>query len=146
MRLQLQFVKKMLGKQVVRFMIAGFFGFLFIEIWLFAFSNVNISPIIVLILGLEISIVLNFLLNDYLTFSHNLSRFSRKKRFLIFQSTAVGSRFVNIAFFSLFLFYTNVYISEFLSVCIAFVVNYELSRRITWLRSKELTLKGNPTI
>jgi dolichol-phosphate mannosyltransferase len=91
---------------------------------------------VALIPGIEISILTNFLLNDYFTFSDRRSgqRRSFFGRMLKYNITALAGALINYGVALLFaqVVGLNVLLSNFIGILVAFVWNYLLSTLWTW--------------
>jgi putative flippase GtrA len=137
----LQGIKELVRQQVDRefltFIGVGATGLAFVEAWLYYFVTLrHLNPILMLIVGLEISILINFFMNDRLTFGNGHKRFSLRSRFLLFQGQAVSVRIANVGLYSLFLIWTTPLLAELVATFAAFGVNYFLAKRVTWYRGR----------
>jgi dolichol-phosphate mannosyltransferase len=88
-----------------------------------------------LIPGIEISIITNFLLNDYFTFSDRRTGKTRSffARLVKYNLTALTGAFINYVVAALLITVgLNPYLSNFIGILIAFIWNYVLSLIWTW--------------
>lgn len=93
------------------------------------------NPLVQLIPGIEISIITNFLLNDYFTF---VDRRTGKTRSFIFRLlkynlVSLVSAFINWGIASILVtFGLNIIVADFIGILVAFIFNYLFSLRWTW--------------
>jgi dolichol-phosphate mannosyltransferase len=93
------------------------------------------NPYVQLIPGIEISIITNFLLNDYFTFADRLTGNSKLffGRLLKYNLVALIGAAINYGVAAgLFTVGLNIYISDFIGILIAFLWNYLFSMIWTW--------------
>ena len=93
------------------------------------------NPQVQLIPGIEISIITNFLLNDFFTFADRRTGKTRSFLFRLFKYNIVSltGAIVNWAIASiLFSVGLNIYLAEFIGILVAFIWNYLFSMVWTW--------------
>ena len=114
----------------------GAIGLIFIEVCLELFVNIlGYNGIASLIVFLECSILINFVLNDRYTFKAD-KQFSLRTRFTIFQGQALITRGLNVGIYVVLLLALNPVLAELAAVVLAFGGNYLLGKHVTWRRGK----------
>jgi putative flippase GtrA len=132
-----ELVRRQVDREFLSFVGVGATGLAFTEGWLYYFVTLrHLNPIVMLAIGLEISIWINFFLNDNFTFIKGRKRFSLRNRFLIFHGQAMTTWFVNVGVYSLLIFWIGPLLAELLAVFTAFGINYFLAKRVTWYRTR----------
>jgi len=121
---------------LVKFMVVGGIGAIFIETGLYLFAHV-LGNLPTLLIFLELSIFLNFALNSRFTFKGDKEK-SLKKRFGIFQVTSLLSYSVNVGVFTILSAHMTIYIAEFIAILLAFMINYGVSSKIIFLQKSEV--------
>jgi putative flippase GtrA len=131
-----ELVRRQVNRELITFVGVGATGLAFTEAWLYYFVTLrHFNPIVILVVGLEISIWINFFMNDTLTFAKGRKRFSLRSRFLFFHGQAMTAWLVNVGVYSLLIFRISPLLAELFAVFAAFGVNYFLAKRVTWYRT-----------
>ena len=128
-------------KQVFKFGIVGLSGiivnlgilFLLVE---YAYLNKDLaSPV-----AIEISILNNFIWNDFWTFSTNENRkfSSRWHRLVAFNIVSAGGAAINYGIFLVLTMWFGVYYlaAQLIGILIAFIWNFLVNRNITWKKAE----------
>jgi dolichol-phosphate mannosyltransferase len=85
-------------------------------------------------IGVELSILTNFFLNDHITFSHLKSKLTRLHRFGLYHFVSVGGIIITILTMSILVEMLHIWyiVGSLVGIGIAFVWNFTMNRGITW--------------
>lgn len=130
-------------KNAIKFSLVGVSGIVVNEgilISLKEFAGFSIP--LASVCAIELSIVNNFIWNDWWTFKtsqgHSLSNWWH--RFVVFQIISIGGAFVNFAILITLTLIAGIdyRISNIIGIMIAFAWNFLINRNITWKKAKSL--------
>ena len=120
-------------KRAVKFAVVGFSGILVNMLTLMALKEYAGYPLYQAgIIAIEVSIITNFLLNDFWTFKEKRN-LGIELRFLMFNGIAAGGLIINMAvLLALVQFGMYYLVANLIGICVAFLWNFFLNRKITW--------------
>jgi dolichol-phosphate mannosyltransferase len=121
----------------IKFILVGLSGVLVNEgvYWLLTrFGGLAAYDYLAVIIGIEVSIITNFILNDYFTFAKRRAGKSFLGRLLKFNLICLAGAGIQ---WGLFMFFTRLFgvydlLSNFIGIVVAFLWNYFFSRNWTW--------------
>jgi len=121
----------------IKFIIVGLSGVVVNEgvYWLLTrFGGLAAYDYLAVVIGIEVSIVTNFILNDYFTFAKRRAGKSFLGRLLKFNLICLVGAVIQWGIFMLFTRLFGVYdlLSNFVGIVVAFFWNYFFSRNWTW--------------
>jgi len=134
-------------RTLVTFLIVGLSGAVINELVLFAFHS-TLGKIPAQALGVEISIISNFVWNDTFTFKNarkNMTGRSRSKLFRLgkYNVLSLGTFALNLAIYTPLVTFVwkeglGTYLSSVIAILVAFVFNYFGSSRWAWKAKQEI--------
>ncbi len=122
-------------KQLLKYALVGVSGLIVNTGCLYLLTEyVGIFYLVSGVIASEISIITNFLLNDKFTFSNDGVKYSRRHRFILYNSVSlIGTYILMICMFILTEHFGIYYIyANWCGVGIVFCINYILNKHITW--------------
>lgn len=124
-------------QKVIKFGIVGASGVIVNMGVLFALTEFfQVYYLFSSLIAIELSIITNFLLNDFWTFRKDKAGkiIRRFHRFISYNIVCVGNVLINISALYVFteLLGINYLISNFIGIVIAFIWSFGINRRITW--------------
>ncbi len=124
-------------QKVIKFGIVGASGIIVNMGVLFALTEFfQVYYLFSSLIAIELSIITNFLLNDFWTFRKDKAgKITRRfHRFISYNIVCVGNVLINISALYVFteLLGINYLISNFIGIVIAFIWSFGINRRITW--------------
>ena len=122
---------------LIKFMLVGLSGVVVNEgvYWLLTrFGGLAAYDWLAVIIGIEVSIITNFILNDTFTFAKRRAGKSFMGRLLRFNLICVAGAVIQWGLFMLFTRLFGVYdlLSNFIGIVVAFLWNYFVNRNWTW--------------
>jgi dolichol-phosphate mannosyltransferase len=122
---------------LIRFMLVGLSGVVVNEgvYWLLTrFGGLAAYDWLAVIIGIEVSIITNFILNDTFTFAKRRAGKSFLGRLLKFNLICIAGAVIQWGLFMLFTRVFGVYdlLSNFIGIVVAFLWNYFVNRNWTW--------------
>lgn len=121
-------------------MLVGLSGIAVNELSLYLLAGF-VGPIIADILAIEISIIINFVFNEYWTFKNRkLSRNTRSvlRRFYMHNAASFFGLTINFAVFVLLSFAgMNILVANMVGIFVAFAVRYLLSSQVVWINERD---------
>jgi dolichol-phosphate mannosyltransferase len=122
---------------LIRFMLVGLSGVVVNEgvYWLLTrFGGLAAYDWLAVIIGIEVSIITNFILNDTFTFAKRRAGKSFLGRLLKFNLICIAGAVIQWGLFMLFTRVFGVYdlLSNFIGIVVAFLWNYFINRNWTW--------------
>ncbi len=122
----------------IKFNLVGLSGVLVNEGVLVLLVSVGVYFVNASVLAIEVSIISNFLLNDFWTF-HDRRHGHIVTRLLKFNGLMLIGLLVNLAILYLGTNFLSIYyaVSNLIGIAAAFLVRYELSVRYAWIKKEE---------
>jgi dolichol-phosphate mannosyltransferase len=128
-------------KKLFKFGLVGFSG-IFVNMGLLIFLKeyAGFSIPVASLFAIELSILSNFLLNDFWTFrdlqNHKLSKWWH--RLLSFQIVSVGGAFINFVTLNILTYIMGIdyRLANIIGILIAFGWNFIINRNFTWMKAK----------
>jgi dolichol-phosphate mannosyltransferase len=122
---------------LIKFMLVGLSGVIVNEgvYWLLTrFGGLAAYDWLAVIIGIEVSIITNFILNDTFTFAKRRAGKSFMGRLLRFNLICIAGAVIQWGLFMLFTRLFGVYdlLSNFIGIVVAFLWNYSVNRNWTW--------------
>jgi dolichol-phosphate mannosyltransferase len=122
---------------LIKFMLVGLSGVVVNEgvYWLLTrFGGLAAYDWLAVIIGIEVSIITNFILNDTFTFAKRRAGRSFMGRLLRFNLICIAGAVIQWGLFMLFTRLFGVYdlLSNFIGIVVAFLWNYFINRNWTW--------------
>jgi dolichol-phosphate mannosyltransferase len=122
---------------LIKFMLVGLSGVIVNEgvYWLLTrFGGLAAYDWLAVIIGIEVSIITNFILNDTFTFAKRRAGKSFMGRLLRFNLICLAGAAIQWGLFMLFTRLFGVYdlLSNFIGIVVAFLWNYSVNRNWTW--------------
>jgi dolichol-phosphate mannosyltransferase len=122
---------------LIKFMLVGLSGVIVNEgvYWLLTrFGGLAAYDWLAVIIGIEVSIITNFILNDTFTFAKRRAGKSFMGRLLRFNLICMAGAAIQWGLFMLFTRLFGVYdlLSNFIGIVVAFLWNYSVNRNWTW--------------
>jgi dolichol-phosphate mannosyltransferase len=122
---------------LIKFMLVGLSGVIVNEgvYWLLTrFGGLAAYDWLAVIIGIEVSIITNFILNDTFTFAKRRAGKSFMGRLLRFNLICIAGAAIQWGLFMLFTRLFGVYdlLSNFIGIVVAFLWNYSVNRNWTW--------------
>jgi dolichol-phosphate mannosyltransferase len=122
---------------LIKFMLVGLSGVVVNEgvYWLLTrFGGLAAYDWLAVIIGIEVSIITNFILNDTFTFAKRRAGKSFMGRLLKFNLICIAGAVIQWGLFMLFTRLFGVYdlLSNFIGIVVAFLWNYFINRNWTW--------------
>ncbi len=134
-------------RTLVTFLIVGASGAVINELVLFAFAS-SLGKILAQALGVEISIISNFVWNDTFTFKNarrNMTGRNRSKLFRLgkYNVLSLGTFALNLAIYTPLVAFVwkeglGTYLSSIIAILVAFAFNYFGSSRWAWKPKQEI--------
>lgn len=126
-------------KTIVKFALVGGIGAITILVFTLLFTEYfHLWYILSAAIGIEISIILAFILNTKLTFRHKFNNVKKTIKSLItYHGTALGGMMINLMILYILTQYAQLYylFSEVIGIIFAFGFNYLASSRYVWNKS-----------
>jgi dolichol-phosphate mannosyltransferase len=123
-----------------KYLLVGLSGIAVNELWKYLLAGF-VGPIIADILAIEISIITNFVFNEYWTFKNRkLSRNMRSvlRRFYMHNAASFFGLTINFAVFVLLSFAgINILVANMVGIFVAFAVSYLLSSQVVWINERD---------
>ena len=123
-----------------KYLLVGLSGIAVNELSLYLLAGF-VGPIIADILAIEISIITNFVFNEYWTFKNRkLSRNTRSvlRRFYMHNAASFFGLTINFAVFVLLSFAgMNILVANMVGIFVAFAVRYLLSSQVVWINERD---------